>query len=144
DVLREARQTFRDHGDSKNLLFAGMIEGAFLYDDKRYAEAGELFTEILPIARGSEDRESLARIENNLGYCAIETGDFRVANIHFSNGIALFNDIGHPVEATRAEHGAGLLMIVKGQVNAGLAYLRNARRSFAEYGLPEEAAICGL
>src|SRR5205085_3887625 len=49
-----------------------------------------------------------------------------------------------PVEATRAEHGAGLLMIVKGQVNAGIAYLRNARRSFAEYGLPEEAAICGL
>src|SRR5262249_39049429 len=37
DLLREARQTFRDYGDAKNLLFAGMIEGAFLHDDKRYA-----------------------------------------------------------------------------------------------------------
>src|SRR5262249_30058744 len=74
----------------------------------------------------------------------IETGDFRAANVHFSNGIAVFSDIGRPVEATRAEHGAGLLMIAKGQVNAGLGYLRNARRSFAGYKLPEEAAICGL
>jgi tetratricopeptide (TPR) repeat protein len=144
DLLREARPTFRDHGDTKNLLLAGMLEGVFLYNDNRYAEAQEIFAEILPVARGSEDRESLARIENNLGYCAIEAGDFRAANIHFSNGIALFNDIGRPVEATRAEHGAGLLMIAKGQANAGLAYLRNARHSFVGYGLPEEAALCGL
>ena len=144
ELLRESRQTFCDHGDAKNLLFAGMLEGVFLYNEKRHAEAQELFTEILPVARSSGDRESLARIENNLGHCAIEAGDFRSANIHLSNGIALFNDIGCPVEATRAEHGAGLLMIAKGQMHAGLAYLRNARRSFAGYGLPEEAAICGL
>jgi tetratricopeptide (TPR) repeat protein len=144
ELLREGRQTFRDHGDTKNLLLAGMLEGVFLYNEKRYAEAHEIFTEILPVARRSQDRESLARIENNLGHCAIEVGDFRSANIHLSNGIALFNDIGCPVEATRAERGAGLLMIAKGHVSAGLAYLRNARRSFASYGLPEEAAICGV
>jgi tetratricopeptide (TPR) repeat protein len=144
DLVREARHTFRDHGDAKNLLFAGMIEGAFLHEDKRYAEAQELFTEILPIARRNEDRESLARIENNLGYCAIEAGDLRAANIHFSNGIALFNDIGRPVEGTRAEQGAGRLLVARGQVSAGLVYLHNARRSFAVHGLTEEAAACGL
>src|SRR5205814_2420117 len=90
------------------------------------------------------DKESQARIENNLGYCRTHIGDFRTADIHFSNGIALFNDVGCHIEAIRAEHGAGLLLIAKGQINAGLAYLRNARAAFATAGLPEESAICGL
>lgn len=144
DLIRQARNVFRDHGDSKMLLFAGMIEGANLFNDSRFAEAHTVFNEMRDVARELRDKESLARIENNLGYCATHFGDFRAANIHLSNGIALFNDIGSPIEATRAEHGAGLLLVAKGQINAGLAYLRSARRAFSDSGLAEEAAICGL
>jgi tetratricopeptide (TPR) repeat protein len=144
ELLPECRQVFLDHGDSKMLLFTGIIEGAWLYDDARYSEAHALFLQMLDIARKIRDTESLARIENNLGYCATELGDYRTANIHFSNAIAFFNDVGCVVEATRTEHGAGLLLIAKGQVSAGLARLRNARTAFAAASLNDEAAIAGL
>src|SRR6266516_1007118 len=45
---------------------------------------------------------------------------------------------------TSAARGAGRLLVTKGQVNAGLAYLRNARRAFADAGIAEDAVLCGL
>jgi tetratricopeptide (TPR) repeat protein len=144
DLLRECRKVFADHGDSKMVLSAAMTEAGFLYNGGSYDEAQKLFTELREVARAAHDSESLARIESNLGYCATHFGDFSTANIHFSNSIALFSDVGCPLEATRAQRGAGRLLIAKGQVNAGLAYLRNARRAFAEAAVSDEAALCGL
>src|SRR5207244_11076446 len=124
DLIRESRAVFEDHGDAQMLLVAGQIEAAHLYNDSRYSEADARFREMYDLARELHDNESLARIESNPGYCATHSGNFREANIHFSNGIALFNDVGCPVEAIRAERGAGRVLIAKGQINAGLSYLR--------------------
>lgn len=144
ELLREARVVFREHGDTKRLLVAGLIEGANLYYDNRYVQAETVFREMLPVAQELRDSDSLVRIEHNLGHCAIHAGKYREANIHFSNSIALFNEMGCTLEATRAELGAGRVLIAKGQVKMGLTYLRNARRAFADHGMPEEAAISGL
>ena len=144
ELIRDAREVFRDYGDSKMILIAGLIEAGHLYYDGRYVESEALFRDVQPIAERLRDVDSLARIEHNLGHCAIQAGNFREANIHFSNGIALFNELGCTVEANRAELGAGRVLIAKGQVNSGLSYLRNARRKFADCGMPEEAAISGL
>jgi tetratricopeptide (TPR) repeat protein len=144
DLIREARLVFADYGNARMLLIAGLIEAAHLYNDQRYSEAQDLFSGMLNVARELGDTESLARIENNLGYCATQAGNFKEANIHFSNGIAFFNDIGANLEATRAERGAGRVLIAKGQVNAGLGYLRNARNAFLTHQVNEEAALCGL
>jgi len=143
-LLRECRQIFRDHGDAKLLLCAGIIEGASLFDDNRIAEADALFTELLEVARSARDAESQARIENNLAYCATGLGDYRRANVHFSNGIALFYDLGLLAEAMRAKWGAGRVLVGKGQINAGLAYLRDARRAFLENSMMEDAVMCGV
>lgn len=144
ELIRQARAVFSAHGETKMLLIAGLIQAANLYNDERFAEAEALFHEVRPIAQQLNDRDSLARIEHNLGYCAIHAGNFREANIHLSNSIAFFNEVGSTIEATRAEYGAGRVLIAKGQIHAGLAYLRNARRAFAQSGMPEEAAISGL
>jgi tetratricopeptide (TPR) repeat protein len=144
ELLRSCRQIFEEHGDSKMLLCAGMIEANFLYNEDRHGEAQKLYRELRDIAREIHDAESAARIESNLGYCATHSGDFRAANIHFSNSIALFNDIGRPLEATRAERGAGRILVAKGQINPGIAYLRSAREAFIAAGIAEDAALCGL
>ena len=143
-LLRDCRQTFTDHGDQRMVVCTGIMEASSLYDDDRIEEAERLFTELLPVARAIHDAESQARIENNLGYCATRLGDFRRANVHFSNGIALFHDVGALAEATRAERGAGRVLVAKGQVNAGLAYLREAQRAFSQNQMREDAVLCGL
>ncbi len=143
-LLRECRSVFADHGDTKMLLCAGMIEGGILYEQSRYDEARTVWSELLDAARAIRDTDSVARIEANLGFCATHFGDLRRANIHFSNAIATLNDSGASLEAMRVVRGAGRLLIAKGQINAGLGYLRNARRSFANADLAEDAALCGL
>jgi tetratricopeptide (TPR) repeat protein len=143
-LLRECRAVFADHGDPKMLLCAGMIEGGILYEQSRYSEAHAVFSELLDVARAACDTDGVARIEANLGFCATHFGDLRRANIHFSNAIATLNDSGASLEATRVVRGAGRLLIAKGQINAGLGYLRNARRAFADANLAEDAVLCGL
>jgi tetratricopeptide (TPR) repeat protein len=144
ELLGECRRVFADHRDAKMLLYAGWIEGNFHYEEGQYKQAEDVYTELLRLARETGDRELVARIEHNLGFCATQFGDFRRANIHFSNGIAVFNDIGATLEAARSERGAGRTLIAKGQSSAGLAYLRNARTAFAKAGVIHEAALSGL
>jgi tetratricopeptide (TPR) repeat protein len=144
ELLRECRQIFTEHGDQRMIICTGIMEASSLYDDDRAEEAQAVFTDLLPVARSSHDTESQARIENNLGYCATRLGDFRRANVHFSNGIALFHDVGALAEATRAERGAGRVLVSKGQVSAGLAYLREAQRAFSQNAMREDAVLCGL
>src|SRR5205085_6801680 len=120
-LLRECRRVFTDHGDTRMLLSAGTIEGGILYEKGRYTDAQTVWAELLPIARQYRDEDCIARLENNLGNCAMDSGDFRRANIHFSNAIAAFNDAGASLEATRATWGAGLMFIAKGQINTGLS-----------------------
>ena len=144
-LLRECRRVFSDHGDTKMLLTAGMIEGGILYEQGRSSDAQAVWSELLGAARQFHDGDCvIARLENNLGNCAMDVGNFRHANIHFSNAVASFNDAGASLEATRAMWGAGLMFIAKGQINTGLGYLRNARRAFIDADLAEDAALCGL
>jgi len=143
-LMRECRRVFVEHGDAHMLLCTGIMEGISLYDDGRISDAEGVFRDSMEVARNTQDRESQARIENNLGYCATHSGDFRRANVHFSNGIAIFNDLGSHAEATRAERGAGRVLVAKGQISAGLAYLQKARRAFADSGMAEDAVLCGV
>jgi len=125
-------------------LNAGEIEGHILYETKQYADAQILFRSLLDVAKAANDPDSEARCHHNAGYCAIYLDDFKTANIHFSNAIALLTDLGQTVAASRTQWGAGQVLIAKGQTETGLKYVQNARDAFLQHGLAEEAGLCGL
>lgn len=143
-ILIATRPVFDEHGDAKSALSCGIIEGNILYEQKRFREASATFTPLLATARELGDVESQARLHNNLGYCATHLGQTSVANVHFSEAIARFNDLGLTAEATRTQRGAGTLLIARGAHFAGLAYLAEARTALAALGLVEEAGLCAL
>ena len=143
-VLGECRRVFAEHHDSRRHIHAGIAEGSVLYEMSRYADAQDVFTGALDDAIAAGDIESQARIHNNLGYCLTHVGDYVRANIHFSEAIAKFTDLGFIAEVPRTERGAGLVLIGRGQTDAGLAYLRDARRDFTAAGVIEEAGFCAL
>jgi tetratricopeptide (TPR) repeat protein len=142
--LSECRGVFREFGDTKRYVQAGRAEASTLYQASRHTEAHSLLHELLDHAIATGDLESQAGIHNNLGYCTTHLGDFTAANIHFSEAVAKFTDLGFTAEVPRTERGAGLVLIAKGQVTSGLARLREARRAFLEAGMTEDAGLCAL
>jgi tetratricopeptide (TPR) repeat protein len=143
-LLTECRIVFSDHGDARSALSCGIVEGNVLYEQKRYRDATAAFTPLIVEARDLGDIESEARLHNNLGYCATHLGHTSAANVHFSEAIARFRDLGLDAEATRTQRGAGTLLIARGALFAGLAYLADARATLAAHGMIEEAGLCGL
>ena len=140
-ILSESRLAFRDHNDMRRFQQAGLAEANALYEATRYDLARRIYEELLDDA---VDLELQARIHNNLGYCATQLGDYVQANIHFSEAVAKFTDLGFTAEVPRTERGAGLVFIARGQTTSGLAHLHNARRDFTAAGMIEEAALCAL
>ncbi len=143
-MLSECRQMFRDYNDIGRYVQAGLSEANTLYKGARHAEAASLLEDLLRDAIGAEDLESEARIHNNLGHCATNLGDFAGANIHFSEAVAKFTDLGFTAEVPRTEFGAGIVLIGRGQITAGLARLRQARLAFTAAGMVDEAGLCEL
>jgi tetratricopeptide (TPR) repeat protein len=143
-VLAECRQIFHEYNDERLFLQAGITQGCVLYESTQYGEAKRLFSELIVQAGEADDIESQARIHNNLGYCETHLGNFIQANIHFSEAIAKFTDLGFTAEVARTERGAGLVLIGRGQITLGLAHLQAARRDFIVFGMVEEAGLCAL
>ena len=146
-AMREAqgaREVFGEFGDTKRYLYAGVLVGGILYDDQRFTDAGSTWKALLDVAKGVNDVETLARLHNNLGYCAVHLGDLAAANIHFSEAVRHFNDMGMHVEGTRTERGAGVRLIARGDYAGGIRRLTEARKQFKDYGMVEDAGKCAL
>jgi tetratricopeptide (TPR) repeat protein len=143
-ILSECRSMFRDHNDIKRYVQAGLAEANMLYKSERHADSASLLEDLLRDSIEVEDLESQARIHNNLGHCATKLGDFVSANIHFAEAVAKFTDLGFVAEVPRTEFGAGVVLIGRGQISAGLERLRQARIDFTAAEMIDEAGLCAL
>lgn len=143
-IIAECRTIFLDCGDQKQYRNALLVQANTLYQAARYEEAQKIYTDLLQTAAASRDLESQARLHNNLGYCLTHLGDYVKAKLHFSDAVAAFTDLGFKAEVPRTQRGAGLVLIARGQTNAGLARLREARSAFLQFAMTEEAGLCGF
>lgn len=143
-VITAASVVFADVNDLSRFFQAGLVYGNLLGRQKRYEEAQRVFLDLLNVAKTSGDDETAARLYNNLGHCAIYLEDYDRANIHFSDSIARFTDLGFHAEVPRTNLGAALVLIGKGQTDTGLARLEDARRAFIALGMMGEAGLCAL
>jgi tetratricopeptide (TPR) repeat protein len=141
-LIRESKQVFSDHGDSRMVLIAGITEGALLQRLAKYREARETY--LLLLVSGP-DPETAAALRNNIGLCSIELGDFAEAESNLAESARLYmNELGLPVHALRAQAGYGRLLMRMGNVERAITHLKPIRRAFLGQGLSEEAGICAL
>lgn len=141
-LLRNCRAVFESYGDRERAAMAGMIEANFLYGAQRFEEARTLYSRLLTSSPSNLEAE--AGLHSNIGHCAIHLGDYVAANMHLSNAIARFTEIGQYTTALKTEWGAGSLLIRKGQVRAGIERLMHVRASYLERGLVQDAGLTGL
>jgi len=144
ELLANAEEVFAAVGDSTHMQHARLINAGVLYKEERFAEARTAYEALMQSAREANNSEMVARLHNNLGHCKTHLGDYASANVHFSDAIALFTDLGFRAEAIRTQRGAGQLLVEKGQKTSGIAHLKAARSAFMEFGMVRDAALCGL
>lgn len=144
ELLAECSQVFRDHGDDRRYLYCGIGEALLLDRTERYRDAYDRLIPLLDVARTSADVESEARIQSNLAHAAVYLGELNAANVHLSEAIARFVDLGKRLEAIRTELAGGRLLLARGQLRLGIQRLYEARRSFLMHGMVEEAGLSGL
>jgi tetratricopeptide (TPR) repeat protein len=143
-TLEESKRIFRDHRDDRRLLLARTAEGVLLHRLRRYREAREVYLSLLPSTNDSTERDSVACLYNVIGHCSVELGDYDAAESYLTRAALLFNELGHSLQAAKAEFGRGRMFIRSGDVDRGIAHLRPIRSQFLRAGLIEEAGICGL
>jgi tetratricopeptide (TPR) repeat protein len=141
-LITEARGVFDAYGDQKLVVQCGITEGALLYRERRFDAAYAVFDDLLK--SGMRDSSILAAIHNNVAYCLIELGNLTEANVHLSEAITHFNNLGNRTDALRSEFAVGRLLAAKGRTSDALVRLRGTQKKFADLGLVQEAAICGL
>jgi len=143
-ILYRCSAVFLEHGDMRLYLFCGIARGMLLFRQRRFADARDLFVRLLDATRATADRESTARLHANLAHSLVELNELTAANIHFSEAVARFHDLGRTLEAARTELGAARVLVARGNSMRGLERLRSARAIFASSAMVEEAGLCGL
>lgn len=144
ELLAECRVVFRDHGDARLVLCCGIAEAALLQRLREFRAACDILTPLLAFARENKDRESEARILNNLGFSEASIGQFHLADEHLQRSLDLFNELGKRTEALRAERNYGTLLVKSGAFAEGVRRLRSVRNQLLAATLVEEAGLCGL
>jgi tetratricopeptide (TPR) repeat protein len=143
-ALAESKEVFREHGDDRRLLLAGIAEGVLLHRLRKFREAREAYLLLLGSMQDSMDKDSAACLHNVIGHCSVDLHDFAAAEIYLTRAATLFNEIGQPLQAAKAELGRGRMFTLNGQVNRGITHLRSIRAQFLQAGMIEEAGMCGL
>ena len=143
-ILAECTEIFRDHGDTRRELLCGIAKGTLLHRMGMDREACTTYRELLPTASTIGDRVSLASIHNNIGYSAIEIGDFTTADEHLMKAIALYRELGQTLRVAGAEMARGRMMVRMGDAERGIAYLHSVRDQYLSQNLVEQAGLCGL
>jgi tetratricopeptide (TPR) repeat protein len=143
ELLADCKTVFREHGDTRLLLFCGIAEGVLLQRLRRYREAREIYLLLLASAKPIEP-ESLAALHKAIGLCSIELADYPEAESNLHTSIQLYRELGQPIEELKAQAGLGRLYVRRGTAREAVLHLRPIRRAFLSNAMPEEAGICAL
>lgn len=143
ELLVSAKQTFRNHGDTENVVRCALLEGTLLQRLRKYREAREAYLLLLAAARDIS-KESRAALHLAIGLSSIELSDFADAEDNLEQAATLFAALSQPLNAVKAELGRGRLFLRQGDYAKAIRHLRPVRRHFLRSALAEEAGLCGL
>ena len=139
----QCKKVFREFGDTENVTRCGLLEGTVLQRQLRHREAREAYLLVLASTPDSS-KESRAALHLAIGFSCVDLGDFDDAEDNLTRAIALFEEVGQPLNAAKGELARGRLLLRRAEYAGAVSHLRLVRREFLRHGLAEEAGLCGL
>jgi tetratricopeptide (TPR) repeat protein len=143
-LVRRCARVFRQFGEDDRYVHAKMVEASVLFDQNRYRDARDLFVSLVRMAKGLGDATTLARLYGNVANCQLRLNELESAGVYFARALSLYEALGLETERIRTRWSIGSLRIANGDIEDGLALLREARGEFAQLGLRSDAALVTL
>lgn|GEM_PF-1287114 len=142
-ALHACSDTFLEFGDVAGSTKARFMQASIYFEEGSITKAGAVFESLLDPVRRAVDREMLARLESNLGACAIALDDEPSARAHFGNALGLFEELHLDTEKVRIRWNLARLTLRR-DPGASLRPLQEVRISFQTLGLGMDAALVAL
>lgn len=147
EASREARfaaKAFATFGDHHYSLAANLIEGGVLLMRRAYRAGAELLDRLAAEAHRAGDRLHFARARQTAGNCYIELGEYAKAERYFFEAFVIWDELGLDTERVRTSWSLGVLRRATGDLESAIAIIDDARRSFEELGVVNDAALARL
>ena len=143
-LSRKSARVFRQFGENDRFVHAKLVEASVMFHQQQIREARDLFLSLVPAAKDLGNAETLARLFANIANCEIPLGGFESAESYFARALSLYEALGLELGKIRTRWNIGSLRIAAGDVDDGLARLRQARSEFEHVGAHTDAALVTL
>ena len=143
-LARKSARVFRQFGENERFVHARLCEGSVLFYQSRFREARELFLPLVPLAKNIGKPENLACIFANIANCEVQMRMFESAEGYFARALSLYEALGMESGKIRTRWNIGSLRVAAGDIDDGLARLREAQRGFQSLGAHTDAALVTL
>jgi tetratricopeptide (TPR) repeat protein len=138
-LLEECMSAFAARNDSSGMLKALELRGIVLFDLRRYSEAvGTLQRALTEVSKLGDDRE-LARIENNIGRCALQAENYSEAMRYVQRAAFRFNELKMEAECARAWWCMARIHEALGRKTDALRELQRVEKEFRKLGMTSMA-----
>jgi len=142
-LAEQASVVFRRFGDRHRYVKARVIEGNLRYQSGAIADALAIWLE-LETEPSLQNTDTLGLLFHNVGHAYRDQGDFANARVYLDRAIESYGAHEMNVEKVRTRWVIGQMLILQGDVSAGLPILRVTWREFEKLGMELEAGLVGL
>lgn len=143
-LAASAAKQFRIFGDTSRALTAEVLHGNALFIAGDYRAAAEIYEAVISAARPIGDRLLLARSVENAAVSYTKLGENDLAEKHFLEALALWDELGADVEKVRNRWGLASVWIARGDFEAGLTAMYSAAHDFEASGAYNDVALVRL
>lgn len=142
ETLDEARKTFAEQGNRKDLAFVLELKGQALHNQGDLKNARKSLEGALELYQALGHLRGQAGVLCSLSMVAFDQGQAADSDKLRNQAMALFGDLGNPIEAAIVENELGLIDYQRGDLARALASYGEARRLFSEAGATDlEATV---
>jgi len=141
-LARKASATFEVFGDRRRFINAQVTAAAMLFSNHKTQDALEIWLSVVH----DPDIEDLTRImvDNNIGLCYRELGDYDRACEHLSVAIAELEMLGMDGLKTKGRNSLGTTLMKAGRHDAAIVVFEQSWKEFEGLGMESEAALVAL
>jgi tetratricopeptide (TPR) repeat protein len=143
-LAEEAERAFAHLGDDDRRMRALYLRACIRYEAQDLGSAIALFREVVRYGDDVDNPTWIARGSYAVGNCEVDRMNLGEASMHFHKALAIFREMGPPVDRVNTEWGIARVLLQAGKHAEAVRRLRVVSGEFEKRGMVTDMALVGL
>jgi tetratricopeptide (TPR) repeat protein len=143
-AAHEAAELSRRSGATEVYVNARHLLGYVLFDRNQYAEAAEVYEDVLRYGEAQRSDAWTARASLAVGGCHLELGHAATADRYLHRALQMFSRLGYGPDIARTQWAIGRLIFLQGNTSEAVYRLHRSMKALSEYGNMTDAALVAI